>query len=54
MKIDAYVMGSEQTGFSVTFTADGEEFDHAEDFDSESEALDVARRGVYGKGTVYV
>lgn len=40
--------------FCVLFTYRGEEFDHADGFEDEAEAVEAARRGVYGKGTVHM
>lgn len=49
---DAYVYKSRE-GFCVLFVDSGEAYDHAE-FDEELEAVEAARRGVYGIGTVHV
>lgn len=45
---------SDGEGFCVLYTHAGEVFDHADGFDDEFEAVEAARRGVYGIGTVQV
>jgi hypothetical protein len=52
MRIDAYVIGGSGS-YDVSFCRNGEEFDRAEGFDDELEAVEAARRGVYGIGTVH-
>lgn len=53
MRIDAYVMGG-SGAYEVSFVRNGEEFDRAEGFEDELEAVEAARRGVYGIGTVHM
>ena len=52
MKGDTYVYRTRE-GFGVLFVSGGEAYDHAE-FDDELEAVEAARRGVYGIGTVNI
>jgi len=48
---NAYVYRKDDE-YCVLFTHDGEAYDHADGFDDELSAVEAARRGVYGIGTV--